>query len=93
MTKTTIELPKYAWKYDHPANQPGDVSATFYEDGDDGPGRGGGSITVNIQCGEGEVFFLSIERGGISESMFTGGELARVIEVAGCLAKHLKIMP
>jgi len=91
MTKLIIELPKYAWEYHHPANQPGDVSATFYEDG-----NFGGSITVSIQRGESERgdppnYFLSTERSGLSESRFTCRELARIIEVAGCLAKHLAV--
>lgn len=88
-----IELPNYARIYHHPANQKGDVSATFYEDGDFR-----GSITLSIQCGESERgdppnYFLSTERSGLSESRFSGPELARVLEAATALAKHLKIKP
>lgn len=79
-----LELPAYAWKYDHPANGPKDLAASLYE------ADGSGSITVQIQQDEGQ-FYLSFDRGGCSESRFSGPELAKVLEVAGCLAKALGV--
>jgi hypothetical protein len=79
-------LPAYAWMYDHPANQRGDLSASFYE------ADRGGTITVNIQTDDG-MFWFSTERGGISESMFTGPELAKVLEVATALARAKGLLP
>lgn len=81
-----IELPKYAWQYDHPANHKGDLSATFYED------DGHGSITVNLQDDDG-IFYFSTERSGLSESRFNGRELARVLEVGAALAKAKGLVP
>ena len=80
---TKIELPKYAWLYDHPANKKGDLSATFYEDG------GHGSITVSIQRGEAGQFYHSTERGGVSEGRFSRGELQKVLEISQILLNHL----
>ena len=79
-----LELPPYAWKYDHLANGPKDLAATLY--GDDGSG----SIGVQIQQDEGQ-FYLSFDRSGLSESRFSGPELAKVLEVAGCLAKAMGV--
>ena len=76
-----LELPAYAWQYNHPANQKGDLSATFYEDD-----HGSGSITVNLQCDEG-IFYFSTERSGLSESRFTGLELVKVLAIGMALAK------
>lgn len=78
-----LELPKYAWPYQHPAARKGDVGASFYED------EGGGTIAVSIERGEGGQFYLGILRGGIAESGFTRGELAKVTELIGLLQKAI----
>jgi len=77
----SIELPKYAYPYSHPAAQKGDVGASFYED------EGGGTICVSIERTEGGQLNLITLRGGICESCFTRNELARVLELAGILFK------
>jgi hypothetical protein len=78
MSKPT--LPKYAYWYDHPAAQHGDLYASFYED------EGGGTITVGIQRGDGDTFYLYLSRGGLDETRFTQGELAKVSELISLLS-------
>ncbi len=86
-----ITLPEYAYEYHHPANRDGDVAASFYDD------TMHGTITVSIQQdiehGEKPKYFMLLSRSGCAESTFSGGELAKVLEVAGCLAKHVGIVP
>ena len=83
--KNKLELPKWAWEYQHPRHEKGDGGATFYED------EGGGTISVYIQRGDGGTFYFNTDRGGLSEGRFFALELAKVIELAGILAKHLGI--
>lgn len=74
----STRLPLYAFPYAHPASGNGDVGAEFYSDD-------GMTICVSIErCDEGMVT-LDIHRGGIGENLFTRGELAKVLELAGIL--------
>ena len=75
---TGKNLPLYAFPYKHPAAGKGDVGAEFRSDD-------GMTLCVSIErCDEGMVT-LDIHRGGIGENLFTRGELAKVLELAGIL--------
>ena len=76
--KTAGALPAYAFPYQHPAAQKGDVGAEFR--GDDG-----GCITVGIERTEMGMLLLQTGRSGLGENCFTKNELARVLELAGIL--------
>ena len=71
-------LPAYAFPYQHPAAQKGDVGAEFR--GDDG-----GCITVGIERMESGMLALQLGRSGLGENCFTKNELARVLELVGIL--------
>ena len=82
MSKKLI-LPKWAFEYQHPASEKGDIGAEFR--GDDG-----GCICVYLEKHEGGGICLNTDRSGMSESLFTPSEFAKVVELLTILGKHVK---
>lgn len=75
----TVTLPKYAYQERSPrAGGECDLWATFQGDDRD-------SITICLEYGEGETFYLNFMRSGFGESRFSKPELAKVIEVSSAL--------
>lgn len=79
-----LPLPNYAFPYRHPSAEPGDFGADFR--GDDG-----GSICVYLEKREGGMIGICLDRSGLSESLFTPGEMAKICELLPILAKGVGV--
>lgn len=76
-------LPKYASPESSPrAGGARDLLATFYSEERD-------SITVSIERGEEDQFYLVLSRSGLVDNTFSKRDLGRVIDVAKALYDQL----